>query len=142
MTTRKAPSSSLQTNKRARAEAAPQLSQEASTSPVPNKRARVDAALRSQLEEHRCPMTLELMVDPVAAPDGRLYEREAITRWLDTTNRVVVGRSPATNNMMVGELVAVHPVRNAIQALIEGGCVAPEDEAPWQMRRGRRAGLV
>ena len=39
-----------------------------------NKRARVDAALRSQLEEHRCPITIELMVDPVAAPDGRLYE--------------------------------------------------------------------
>ena len=39
--------------------------------------------------------------------------------------------------MMVGELVAVHPVRSAIQALIEGGCVAASDEAPWQMRRGR-----
>ena len=102
-----------------------------------NKRARVDAALRSQLEEHRCPITLELLVDPVVAPDGRLYEREAITRWLDTTNRVVVGRSPATNRMMVGELVAVYPVRNAIEALIEGGCVAASDEAPWQMRRGR-----
>ena len=129
MTTRKAPSSSLQTNKRARAEAAPQLSQETSTSPVPIKRARVDAALDAQIEEHRCPITLELMVDPVAAPDGRLYEREAITRWLDTTNRVVVGRSPATNEMMVGELIPIHPVRSAIEALVKGGCVGPEDEA-------------
>ena len=95
--------------------------------------ARVDAALRSQLEEHRCPITLELMVDPVAAPDGRLYEREAITRWLDTTNRVVVGRSPATNNMMVGELVAVHPVRSAIEALVEGAAPA-RLHALWNSR--------
>ena len=127
MTTRKAPPAAEST-KRARADAAPE---------EPSKRARVDAALRSQLEEHRCPITLELMVDPVVAPDGRLYEREAITRWLDTTNRVVVGRSPATNEMMVGELIPIHPVRNAIEALVKGGCVEPEDEAPWQMRRGR-----
>ena len=149
MTTRKAPPAAESTkraradaaleepNKRARAEAAPQLSQETSTSPVPIKRARVDAALDAQIEEHRCPITLELMVDPVAAPDGRLYEREAITRWLDTTNRVVVGRSPATNEMMVGEIIPIHPVRSAIEALVKGGCVEPADEAPWQMRRGR-----
>ena len=127
MATREAPPAPEST-KRPRADAAPE---------EPSKRARVDAALRSQLEEHRCPITLELMVDPVAAPDGRLYEREAITRWLDTTNRVVVGRSPATNDMMVGELIPIHPVRNAIEALVKGGCVEPEDEAPWQMRRGR-----
>ena len=127
MPTQKA-SPATESTKRARADAAPE---------EPSKRARVDAALRSQLEEHRCPITLELMVDPVAAPDGRLYEREAITRWLDTTNRVVVGRSPATNEMMVGEIMPIHPVRSAIQALVEGGCVAASDEAPWQMRRGR-----
>ena len=127
MTTRKAPPAPEST-KRARVDAAPE---------EPSKRARVDAALDAQIEEHRCPITLELMVDPVAAPDGRLYEREAITRWLDTTNRVVVGRSPATNEMMVGEIIPIHPVRSAIQALVEGGCVAASDEAPWQMRRGR-----
>lgn len=97
-----------------------------------NKRARVDAALDTQIEEHRCPITLELMVDPVVAPDGRLYEREAIARWLATHDR-----SPATNRMMVGELVACHPVRNGIEALIAGGCASPADEGPWQMRRGR-----
>ena len=119
MTTRKAPPAPEST-KRARVDAAPE---------EPSKRARVDAALDAQIEEHRCPITLELMVDPVAAPDGRLYEREAITRWLDTTNRVVVGRSPATNEMMVGELIPIHPVRSAIEALVKGGCVGPEDEA-------------
>ena len=70
MTTRQPPPAAEST-KRARADAAPE---------EPSKRARVDAALAAQIEEHRCPITLELMVDPVVAPDGRLYEREAITR--------------------------------------------------------------
>ena len=48
MTTRKAPPAAEST-KRVRVDAAPE---------EPNKRARVDAALRSQLEEHRCPITL------------------------------------------------------------------------------------
>lgn len=29
-----------------------------------------------------CPITQELFRDPVIAEDGRLYEREAITRWI------------------------------------------------------------
>jgi hypothetical protein len=110
MTTRKAPTSSQ----------------------VSNKRAKIEGALDTQLDEHRCPITLELMVDPVVAPDGRLYEREAITRWLATHDR-----SPATNRVMTGELVACHPVRNGIEALIAGGCASTSDEGPWQMRRGR-----
>ena len=29
-----------------------------------------------------CPITLEIMRDPVMAPDGHTYEREAIEAWL------------------------------------------------------------
>ncbi len=42
--------------------------------------------------EFVCPLTMELMKDPVVLTDGFTYEREAITHWLQTSNR-----SPRTN---------------------------------------------
>jgi len=33
-------------------------------------------------EDFKCPLTLELMRDPVVTEDGQSYERDAITRWL------------------------------------------------------------
>ena len=33
-------------------------------------------------QDLRCPITLEVMHDPVIAGDGHSYEREAIERWL------------------------------------------------------------
>ena len=40
-----------------------------------------------------CPISQELMVDPVVAPDGHTYEREALMRWLRIS---AVPRSPLT----------------------------------------------
>ena len=34
------------------------------------------------LTDLSCPITLQLFRDPVIAGDGRVYEREAITRWI------------------------------------------------------------
>ena len=34
-------------------------------------------------EELTCPITAELMVDPVIAADGQTYEREAMELWLE-----------------------------------------------------------
>jgi hypothetical protein len=42
-----------------------------------------------------CPITHELFRDPVIAADGRLYEREAITRWINQT-----GTSPFTRQVL------------------------------------------
>ncbi|GAB5362101.1 hypothetical protein AAMO2058_000769400 [Amorphochlora amoebiformis] len=44
-------------------------------------------------EDLKCPITRELMMDPVVAADGVAYEREAIERWFETSN---TPRSPAT----------------------------------------------
>ena len=33
-------------------------------------------------QDLRCPITLEVMRDPVLASDGHSYERDAIERWL------------------------------------------------------------
>jgi hypothetical protein len=39
-------------------------------------------AVGDRIDELVCPITLELMVDPVVASDGRTYERAAIEEWL------------------------------------------------------------
>ena len=42
-----------------------------------------------------CPITQEVFRDPVIAEDGRLYEREAITRWINEH-----GTSPFTRQVL------------------------------------------
>ncbi|XP_035248761.1 WD repeat, SAM and U-box domain-containing protein 1-like isoform X1 [Anguilla anguilla] len=44
-------------------------------------------------DEYLCPITREVMKDPVIAADGYSYEREAIQCWIDSKNR----SSPMTN---------------------------------------------
>ncbi|KAI7807924.1 WD repeat, SAM and U-box domain-containing protein 1 isoform X1 [Triplophysa rosa] len=44
-------------------------------------------------DEYLCPITREIMRDPVIAADGYSYEREAIESWINTKNRT----SPMTN---------------------------------------------
>lgn len=44
-------------------------------------------------DEFLCPITHEVMKDPVIAADGYSYEREAIDSWIKTKNR----SSPMTN---------------------------------------------
>ncbi|XP_016120173.1 WD repeat, SAM and U-box domain-containing protein 1-like [Sinocyclocheilus grahami] len=44
-------------------------------------------------DEYLCPITREIMKDPVIAADGYSYEREAIESWINTKSRT----SPMTN---------------------------------------------
>lgn len=47
-----------------------------------------------------CPITMELMTDPVIAMDGHSYERAAIVQWLQTNKR-----SPMTNEPLRSKVV-------------------------------------
>ena len=99
------------------------------------KRARLcEEALEKQTAEYKCPITRELMEDPVVAADGRLYERKELETWLETHST-----SPVTNEEMArGPLVSCPPVRNAIEALVASGTLDATDESSWQLRRGER----
>jgi len=73
-----------------------------------------DAYVES-IQPHReliCPITQELMRDPVVAEDGYTYEREAILRWF-SVGRI---RSPVTNELMGGQ--SIHPNR-AVQSMTQ-----------------------
>ena len=52
-------------------------------------------------QEYICPITAEIMTDPVIGTDGHTYERSAITEWLTTQHP----HSPMTRvPMTVGDL--------------------------------------
>ena len=50
--------------------------------------------------EFKCPISLELMKDPVVASDGCTYERDSIQKWLAEHNT-----SPATNEPLQSRLL-------------------------------------
>ncbi len=60
------------------------------------------------------------MSDPVIAPDGHSYEREAIERWIATRKLVdELPTSPKTGLVLQNEvLVPNHALRNAIEACV------------------------
>merc|ERR1719327_592295 len=63
-----------------------------------------------------CPITNEVMVDPVMAADGHSYERCAIERWFDLGHHT----SPKTNAALDSQvLIANHNLRGGISDLIE-----------------------
>ena len=45
-------------------------------------------------DEFRCPITQEMMTDPVVATDGYTYERSAITEWLKKNPTSPMTRQP------------------------------------------------
>jgi len=58
-----------------------------------------------------CPLTLEIMQDPVTAADGHSYENEAIAKWLRSSSL-----SPLTGERLPNKhLTRSHALRNAIQ---------------------------
>jgi len=61
-----------------------------------------------------CPISKEIMADPVIAADGHTYEREQIQQWL-ARNRT----SPMTGARMASrDLVPNHHLRSQIQAFL------------------------
>ena len=58
-----------------------------------------------------CPITTEIMVEPVVAADGQSYERTAIERWLATKST-----SPMTGEALVHSFLAPnHTLRRQIR---------------------------
>ena len=62
-----------------------------------------------------CPITAEIMTDPVSTVDGFTYEREAISKWLRTNDT-----SPRTGAKLESKtLIPNHLVRCVLRAFIE-----------------------
>tara|TARA_B100001248_G_C27389174_1_gene461370 strand:- start:857 stop:2302 length:1446 start_codon:yes stop_codon:yes gene_type:complete len=65
--------------------------------------------------DFKCPITMDIMKDPVICSDGHSYERESITKWLLTHNT-----SPKTNAVLENPtLTPNHSLRALIQSYLE-----------------------
>ena len=67
--------------------------------------------------DFKCPISLELMTDPVTLGDGMTYERASIERWLAAGNTT----SPVTNAELSSLILAPNQfAKNTIRAWREG----------------------
>jgi hypothetical protein len=84
---------------------------------------------------HTCSITHDLIVDPVIAEDGHVYEKKAITRWLANHST-----SPKNNTPMGKGLVVSVSARQTIADLMEtDGVVDDEAAAAWHFAMGVKA---
>jgi hypothetical protein len=68
-------------------------------------------APRERPPEHSCPISMEVMTDPVIAMDGNTYERPAIEQWLRANDT-----SPLTNETLPNKtLIPNRSLRKIIQ---------------------------
>jgi len=73
-----------------------------------------------------CPITQDIMTDPVIGPDGHTYERTAIQQWLNSGQN----RSPMTREVMTSRnLIPNIALRNLIQESQNPTSVAPIQQA-------------
>ncbi len=50
-------------------------------------------------DDFLCPLTLQMMYDPVTAPDGKIYEREVIAEWVKKNGTSPLTREPLEYNI-------------------------------------------
>ena len=60
----------------------------------------------------KCPITLQIMVEPVVTSDGHTYEKIVIKKWLESHDT-----SPKTNQQIEKTLVPNYALRSAIEQL-------------------------
>ena len=98
-------------------------------SPEDSGNKRFKALSEGIAENYKCPITQELMVDPVIANDERMYERSAIEQWLRTRSTSPVDPSCTLRR---DRLMASRQTREAIEALVESGGISDSFKAAWQ----------
>lgn len=102
---------------------------------------RTKMAMNKFIEEHKCPLTTELLCDPVTAEDGHNYEREMIEILInDAQNKRNKKskkplRSPRTNEPMGKEIKSDVSLRNTIQNFIESGLIGGDVADSWRQRK-------
>ncbi|CAL5008606.1 unnamed protein product [Urochloa decumbens] len=85
-------------------------------------------------DDFRCPITLEVMTDPVILPSGHTFERRSIQRWLDGGHLTC----PVTNLPLPPSppLIPNHALRRLISAVAPSAAAAPVPISAAQERQG------
>lgn len=78
----------------------------------------------------RCPISLELMKDPVTLPTGITYDRSSIERWIEAGN----ASCPVTKQALEGgagfDLIPNHAIRKMIQSWCVENCSLGVERIP------------
>ena len=83
------------------------------------------------LEHLICPISQEIMIDPVICEDGICYDRKYIKEWFKTHRT-----SPNTNKTLdITDLVSNICLRNVIHALMQSDYVEETIKQTWQARK-------
>ena len=90
-------------------------------------------SIKGVAAEHVCPLTLGLLVDPVVAKDGQIYERSHILAWLSRN-----ATSPVTREPMGTELTPVPRIRNSIEKLVSSGAIEGDIAEAWQKASAKK----
>jgi len=83
-------------------------------------------------EEYICAITQELMVDPVLADDGNMYERRAILKWLRNNTRSPLDPSKTINR---SRLIGSRAVFKSIEKLVMSGDIDEDLRKDWFARK-------
>lgn len=71
-------------------------------------------------EEYLCPITSEIMTEPVVAADGQTYQKESITEWFRRENR----KSPSTGANLSSPILydnfTLKKIINSYESRLEG----------------------
>lgn len=98
------------------------------------------AGIRDADEHYLCPLTQEVMRDPVIDPEGNSYERSAIVDWLSRNPTSPMTRTP----LHAGQLAPNRVLKELIAAQIAEGKLPPfeggDAEAPAALPRPVDAG--
>ena len=102
------------------------MSTRTSRSELHNRSELYRTALSTNVDQMICPITQELPVYPAIAEDGRIYERDAIEKWLREKQT-----SPHTNMPMGTMLIDALQIRNMIRSIVETGAVCDHRSHSW-----------
>lgn len=108
----------------------PKMSLKREASDLSGSCKRFNASIDKQL---MCPITHQLLIDPVVAEDGKVYERTAIEDWLEKNKR-----SPITNLPMGATLFAATHVKSLIELTVSYDTLSEEMVSVWKQRMEAR----
>ena len=77
-------------------------------------------------DDYVCPITAEIMTDPVSTLDGFTYEREAITEWLRTKDTSPSTGAKLESKTLIPNLMA----RSMIRSFVEARAAQPPTQTP------------
>ena len=70
-------------------------------------------------DDFYCPITGDLMVDPVSEPTGHSYEKESILRWLSTKKESPMTREPLDESQLTDNIALRRSIESIRERLTE-----------------------